>query len=141
MGTPPKWKLHAVGSHGKKKTPTLPPPASEAEEQRMLAKWLNLSRVLWCHCPNGEHRDVRVGARLKALGVKPGVPDILVFTPPPKSPQTRGVAIELKRVGTSRVSPYQQEWLDDLQMLGWDARVCCGAGDAIHWLSELGYGV
>ena len=32
--------------------------------------------VLWWHTPNGEHRDPKTAAKLKAMGVLPGVPDL-----------------------------------------------------------------
>ena len=35
--------------------------------------------VLWWHTPNGERRDKVTGAILKAMGVKPGVPDFLLY--------------------------------------------------------------
>jgi hypothetical protein len=33
----------------------------------------------WWHTPNGEQRDVRVAAKLKAMGVKPGIADLLLL--------------------------------------------------------------
>ena len=32
--------------------------------------------VLWWHTPNGEHRDPKTAAKLKAMGVLPGVADL-----------------------------------------------------------------
>src|SRR6187551_2110309 len=32
--------------------------------------------VLFWHTPNGEHRDPKTAAKLKAMGVLPGVPDL-----------------------------------------------------------------
>lgn len=111
---------------------------SEESEQFALAAWLNLRRVLWCHVPNGGWRNITVARKLKAAGVKPGVPDVIIFEKCPGRPEIRGVAIELKRRGTKRVSPEQQQWLAALAANGWAVKVCSGANDAIAWLRSLG---
>lgn len=117
----------------------------ENEEQATLAEWLDLHGVLWCHCPNegqmGGRRGQMHGARLRRLGLKSGVPDVLVFDLPPMGPRPcRGVAIELKRQRGGRVSDEQREWIDALRERGWVAEVCKGAGAAIALLERLGYG-
>lgn len=33
--------------------------------------------VQWFHCANGEVREARTGAKLKAMGLKPGAPDLM----------------------------------------------------------------
>lgn len=38
--------------------------------------------VIFYHCPNGEPRSARTGAKLKAMGVLPGVSDIVLTLPP-----------------------------------------------------------
>ena len=50
----------------------------------------------WCHPASGEKRDARTGAKLKAMGVKPGWPDIILISP---SGQFHG--LEFKRRGGS----------------------------------------
>ena len=35
--------------------------------------------ALWCHPPNGGFRSFSVAKKLKLMGVKPGVSDILIF--------------------------------------------------------------
>ena len=37
--------------------------------------------VLWWHTPNGEKRDQRTAAKLRAMGVLPGVADFLFIMP------------------------------------------------------------
>lgn len=126
--------------------------ASEASEQEAMAAWLDASGARWCHVPNGGHRHAATAAALKAQGVKPGVPDVLIFTPPPAQPEARGVALELKRQSLrpkrpvksetwpSCVRPEQRDWLVALAAQGWVALVAFGADDAIAQLVELGYG-
>jgi hypothetical protein len=36
---------------------------------------------MWFHSPNGEHRDVRVATKLKAMGVRKGIPDFVLVGP------------------------------------------------------------
>lgn len=65
------------------------------------------NRVLVFHVPNGEARHVAVAAKLKRMGVRPGVADFLLFT-------VKGcVAIELKdakgKQGDSQVL-FQRQW-------------------------------
>jgi hypothetical protein len=59
---------------------------------------------LWWHTPNGERRDVQTGARLKRMGVKPGVPDFLLI-----SPYGSVRFLELKRIGET-LSETQEEF-------------------------------
>lgn len=116
------------------------PPPSEAFEQKALARWLTFRKLLWCHVPNGGPRHIFAARNLQAQGVMPGVPDILIFSPPPASPSLRGVAIELKREGKiGVVSPAQKRWLAALTDAGWATRVARGAAEAIAWLHDLGY--
>lgn len=122
-----------------------PPP--EAFEQRHLAAWLDSRQangrpILWAHPPNGGHRNKVVAAKLKREGTKAGLPDVLIFTPPPKQKQTaRGVAIELKRrnAKASDTTAEQRLWLEALASCGWVAFIAHGADDAINQLTELGY--
>lgn len=115
------------------------PLATEQDEQRTLAEWLSWRHLVWCHVPNGGWRSPREAAIMTGLGVKAGVPDILVFSPLRQYPAVRGVAIELKRAdGGKGASKAQREWLERLAGCGWLVRVCNGAIEAIEWLQELG---
>jgi hypothetical protein len=116
----------------------LPAPTEEME-QRKLAQYLDARGLLWCAVPNGGHRNPIVGARLKAQGVKPGVPDILIFTPPRGMFGIVGVAIELKRANgvPSDLTPEQKQWLRDLEAVSWCAGAMYGADDAIRKLEPL----
>jgi hypothetical protein len=46
--------------------------------------------AVWFHPPNGGHRHAAVAAKLKWLGVKPGIPDIVIVW------RGRAIFIELK---------------------------------------------
>ena len=80
-----------------------------------------------------------VASKLKKCGVKPGVPDVLIYTPPPKHLGKVGTAVELKRRDGGVVSEFQQEWLADLERHGWLITVAHGWEDAVKFLQEAGY--
>lgn len=114
---------------------------TESVEQAHLAAWLNGRGVLWCHVPNGGRRAWKTAKVLKDHGVKSGVPDVLIFSPPRAGAVKDfvGVAIELKRQKGGALSVVQRQWLADLARNGWHACVCRGAKDAIVTLMGMGY--
>lgn len=124
--------------------PKRPPSPPEDVEQRKLAQWLDWNGVCWTHVPNGGQRHPAVAAKLKACGVKRGVPDVLIFDAAAfgcvETPC--GIAIELKRADgvQSDVSLEQRQWLDMLSKRGWRVLVCFGADQAIDALKGLGIG-
>ena len=77
--------------------------------------------------PNGGKRDIRTAAKLKAEGVKPGVPDI--FLPVPRGGK-HGLYIELKRRKGGTVSAAQEAWIRALMHQGYVCTVCHGADEA-----------
>ena len=111
----------------------------ESWEQERVARWLGSRNILYCAVPNGQLRSKRIGAQLKREGVRSGVPDLLVFTPPPLFPAYRGVAIEMKRVRGSKPTPSQLRWLKDLDRVGWYSAVCEGHEEAIQVLESMGW--
>ena len=57
---------------------------TELALQKFAATLLRLNGapdVIFFHPPNGEARSARTGGKLKAMGVKPGVPDLVVVCP------------------------------------------------------------
>ena len=119
---------------------------TEEQEQIKLAEYLDWKGYCWCHVPNGGNRNVVTGAKLKRQGVKPGIPDILIFDSPKRAiremvgceiKRFKGIVIELKRKKGGQVSKTQKEWLNKLEDRGWLTRVCKGADEAIDWLEEL----
>jgi hypothetical protein len=117
----------------------------EDQEQKELAQWLDLHKILWCHVPNGGKRNVITARKLKGHGVKAGVPDVLIFdvtdyVTTRVDSHCPGIAIELKRQRKGQTSPEQKQWLDDLTARGWITKVCNGANEAITFLESLGYG-
>lgn len=96
--------------------------------------------LVWTATANGGKRDKRAAEALKSAGVQTGVPDLLVFTPPPCGGYY-GAAIEMKRSDgvPSDWNADQREWASALIGLGWYAGVAYGAGQALTLLRRLGY--
>lgn len=110
------------------KQPSIPAP-TEDEEQIALFQWADWlsgrypELKLLLHIPNGGKRGKAEAGRFKAMGVKPGVPDILL---PISRGKSHGLWIELKRVHKGRISSSQREWLHALRLQGYAAYVCNG---------------
>ena len=112
---------------------------SEESHQIALFMWAALPEVRsrypelrWlAHVPNGGQRSKSQGARLKAGGVKPGVPDLIL---PLRKILWAGLWIELKkptqkpvRVGSKGgVSDEQSEWIAWLRSQGYACMVAYG---------------
>ncbi len=91
-----------------------------------LFRWAGFAAGRWpelalMHAiPNGGHRNKVTAAKLKAEGVKAGVPD--VFLPVPRG-QWHGLYIEMK-TPTGRVRKNQKQWLRRLHGQGYQVAVC-----------------
>ena len=114
--------------------------SSESQFQECAAKLLDSLGLLWCHVPNGGLRDKRTAAALKRQGVKPGVPDVMIFQPVThfKVDVHTGCAIELK-YGKNRPTSAQKGWLVALQLVDWYSDVAYSMEDVIAILDECGY--
>lgn len=83
--------------------------------------------------PNGGARHPAVAAKLKAEGVKAGIPD--VFLPVARGGRN-GLYVELK-YGKNKTSAEQDRWIDALREQGYAVAVCYGWQEAARKL--LGY--
>lgn len=127
----------------------------EADHGRLLAEWLRRKGLLFIHVPNEGERSVALNTDLIRQGLTPGACDYLVFKPvrylfgsefEPPAIRFVGTAIELKRVGWKPRNKadkarliLQQEFLAQLESVGWAAKICYGWEDAVKFLQELGY--
>ena len=78
------------------------------------------------HSPNGGKRDKITAARMKALGAKAGVPDLLS---PARRGNWVGLACELK-IEPNTPTPDQEAWLDYFHRNGWLVEVASAADSA-----------
>lgn len=111
----------------------------EHNEQVKLFAWAEWERIdrpelgLLFAVPNGGKRDKVTGARLKAEGVKAGVPDVWL---PVARQGFHGLVIELKADEKGRPSKEQMTWLAELTEQGYLAVVCHGCEAAKGVLME-----
>ena len=106
--------------------PRLP---TEDEEQAALFRWVAFQKGKFpeletlYHIPNEGKRSKSQGAKLKTIGLRPGVPDLCL-------PVARGgfhaLYIEMKRTKNGRLSDDQRRWLEKLNAAGNKAVRCGG---------------
>lgn len=94
------------------------------KEQKMHAAFMNYARLqypneLITHYPNEGKRTKFEQYLIKVLGIKSGMPDVMVYK---NNNKYCGLAIELK-VGSNEPTKNQMECLDRLEMNGWCTRV------------------
>lgn len=96
-------------------------------EQSLLFQWAEIARIrrpelaLLYAIPNGGHRVIAVAKKLKAEGVKSGVPDLCL--PVPRGTY-HSLYVEMKGGPTGRVKPAQAQWHSGLRAQGHAVRVC-----------------
>ena len=109
----------------------------ETLEQQALFDWAKISGIpdleLLHAIPNGGHRNKATAGRLKAEGVKRGVPDI--FLPVPKNGY-HGMYIEMKRQKGGKLSVEQKEWCNRLFRNGYKVFVAEGWVEAREAILE-----
>jgi ABC-type sugar transport system ATPase subunit len=109
---------------------------SEENTQAAVVRWMELQHpdvAQWLHhSPNGGIRNKATAARLKAMGVRKGFPDLVLTL-------RRGgfvcLAIELK-VGKNKATAEQAQWLDHLGGQGWMAVLCVGFEATVRTLAD-----
>lgn len=115
------------------------PVPTESNEQQTLFAWARAMSgrhpelAMLYHIPNEGKRNARAGARLKAEGLRAGVPDICL--PVPRNGH-HGLYIELKRRRNSRITQEQMRWIGDLAAQGYVAAVCRGCDEAISLITD-----
>ena len=106
--------------------------SSEYEEQIALCQYLELKHYKYFHVPNSTWtKSFNQKRRNKALGVKAGVPDMMIFV------GSQLIAIELKRVKKSVTSPEQKMWIDTFNKAGIPARICKGFDECQKFIEDV----
>jgi len=107
-------------------------PGSEYILQCKIVQYLNdhYPNLLFTASAGGARTSIGTAMKLKMMGCKAGVPDLMIFYPTKKY---HSLFIELKTeenrdfgIKKGRVSPEQEKWIDKLNLLGYCARVCYG---------------
>ena len=105
------------------------PEATESVEQQRLMQWARMESGKWpelallYHVPNEGKRSRTAGARMKAEGLKKGVPDLCL---PVARGGCHGLYIELKREKSGKATAAQIEWMEALMREGYAVSLCHG---------------
>lgn len=107
---------------------------SEEVEQATLIKWSHKPAVRalmpglkWLHhSPNGGKRSAFTGGQMKAIGVNPGFPDLIL---PVRVSTAPGLVIEMKSA-KGKASDAQSAWLEHFASEGWYCVICRDAHEA-----------
>ena len=118
------------------------PVPTEHQEQVAVMRWAAMFAdrypdLRWLYAiPNGARTSMGTARKLKAEGLKSGVPDLCLPVPRGVDHITRyhGLYLELKRTTGGVVSAPQRAWHQALIERGYAVHVCRGATEAIHVL-------
>jgi len=80
------------------------------------------------HVPNGGNRNLREAVKFKSMGVKPGVPDLIL---PVARRGYHGLALELK-AGKNKATELQLEWHEFMRSEGWYVAICYSWEEALY---------
>ena len=112
--------------------------SKEEIEQATLFRWASYAQMqneelkLMYHIPNEGKRSAAMGARLKAEGLKAGVPDVCL---PTAHGGYIGLYIEMK-VKPNKPTENQKQWLRDLRRAGHFTAVCYSWEEAKNLIEE-----
>ena len=107
--------------------------SEDSIQQHLFSAYAQLSGFVpefewFFHVPNGGSRHPREAVKLKHMGVRPGVPDILL---PVAKQGYYGLAIELKS-GKNKPTEHQLKWIEYLRSQNWYVTVCYSWEDALY---------
>ena len=110
-------------------------PVSEHKLQTAFMDYLTIKGrrdLFWFAVPNAGLRSLRVGAMMKAEGLRPGVADICFMLPGGKA-----AFLEMK-TESGRLSPHQEGFRHRCEMLGHPYFVARSLDEAIEVARKLG---
>lgn len=128
---------------------------SEHDEQVHVIDWCELMssrhpelKLLFA-VPNGGNRNIVTAVKLKAEGVKAGVPDLFLPVPRDERPYpeyngifrdclnvANGLFIEMKKRKGSTTSKEQKWWHEKLREQGYKVVIAKGADEAIECIAD-----
>ena len=111
----------------------------EHEVQCAICNYLDIRRICYWAVPNGGKRSKSEANRLKAEGVRPGVPDITIVH------EGQYYGLEVKRPKTlapkGRLSKNQKKMIEKIEDNGGQVKVVYSVEDVIESFDEWGIGV
>ncbi len=111
----------------------------EAKIQQAVFEWIGWHTGKYpvlafaFHSPNGGSRNLIEARHLKAGGVKPGIPDLLVPVP---CGSYQGLAIEFK-AGKNKTTEAQDFWLNGLAKAGYLTGIAWSVNDALSLVQRF----
>jgi hypothetical protein len=113
----------------------------ESDAQRQVVDWCDVIAMVPQYADvgaraafaNGGKRGIREAVRLKAEGVRKGMPDL--FWPKPRNGK-HGFFVEMKRTLGGRLSKEQKEVIAELIADGYEVAVCNGFAEAITAIAD-----
>jgi hypothetical protein len=104
-----------------------------------MLRWCIRPDVIWRHVPNGEHRDKRTAAKLKAMGVLPGSADLEFHSRDWDGARYRRRVLHLElKIGKRPQSEAQAGFALAMKLLGDDYYVAKSIDEAIGILGAHG---
>lgn len=104
----------------------------EDAEQAAVVEWCRARGLFVWHTANESKAPPQWRAKLRILGLLPGVSDLLVVSGPP----IMLTAVELKAEG-GRPTREQLAFIHRIRECGGQGRVCVGRDEAIAYLTEV----
>ncbi len=108
----------------------------EHEIQKSIAQYLDLKGLCWWAVPNGGNRNIITAKKLKAEGVKAGVPDITII----HDSIYYGLEVKKPKTTTAKgtLSPAQITMISSIKNHGGVVGVVYCVADVINFLIENG---
>ena len=118
-----------------------PPPPTEYDEQCAFVDWMEIKGLRFTAIPNATYTESWTQkAKNKRMGLRPGLPDLLVVVPAEKS-NTGGAAllfVEMKRQKGGKVEDSQEAWLATLnQVKNVEGKICRGFDEATAFVGQF----
>jgi hypothetical protein len=114
----------------KRRVKTLSETAVQEHAVKLLEAYGRLD-IEWHHVPNGEKRGWKTGIRLKAMGVKPGVADLMFLI------DATAIAVEIKtEIGTQ--SDEQEAFQERFERAGGTYYIARGLDQTVDILKHIG---
>ncbi len=103
----------------------------EHQVQKAICQYLDIRGVCYFAVPNGGKRNLITAKKLKAEGVKKGVPDLCIVH------EGQAFFLEVKRPKTvlgakGRLSPDQKEFIAKIEEAGGEVKVVYSVADVIE---------
>jgi len=108
----------------------------EHQIQKGIAQYLDLRKLCWWAVPNGGRRNITVAKKLKAEGVKSGIPDITLIY----NGKYYGIEVKKPKTTTPKgtLSSNQKARIDEIKSYGGVVGVVYSVPDLIEMLEKWG---